>query len=81
MRKFLLHNLLVLVGLLYSANANAYDFEKDGILYNILSAEQKKVEVTYHSYSRPKDQYYSYYSGDVVIPSTVECENQTYTVT
>lgn len=81
MRKYLLHNLLVLVGLLYFTNANAYDFEKDGIYYNILPTEQKKVEVTYSSYNKYSGTFTSPYYGDVIIPSTVEHNNQTYTVT
>lgn len=80
MRKFLLHNLLVLVGLLYFTNAHAYDFEVDGIYYNILPTEQKKVEVTYFGYSKWNNQYYSYYTGDIVIPQTIELNDKIYTV-
>lgn len=77
MRKILLHNLLVLVGLLYSANANAYDFEKDGILYNILSVENQTAEVTYYA---KKWGYWNWYSGDIVVPASVEYNNQTYSI-
>lgn len=81
MRKFLLHNLLVLVGLLYFTNANAYDFEVDGIKYNILPTEQKKVEVTHSKYNNNTWQYSTFYTGNIVIPSSVEFNNQTYIVT
>ena len=40
----------------------AYDFEKDGICYNILSEQDKTVEVAHDYYT---------YKGDVVIPSEV----------
>ena len=43
--------------------ANAYDFEVDGIYYNILSTADKTVEVSYN----PSD----LYSGDIVIPEKV----------
>ena len=53
--------------------AYAYDFEVDGIYYNITSTNT--VEVTY------KDTNYNSYSGEVIIPSTVFYSNRTYTVT
>ena len=51
----------------------AYDFEVDGIYYNIISTNT--VEVTY------KDNNYASYNGDVIIPSTVPRNTKTYTVT
>ena len=51
----------------------AYDFEVDGIYYNITSTST--VEVTY------KDTNYNSYSGEVIIPSTITHNNKTYTVT
>ena len=53
----------------------SYDFEKDGIFYNITSNNPATVEVTcmnsdHHSYS-----------GEVNIPATVEHGGKTYTVT
>ena len=53
--------------------AYAYDFQLDGIFYNITSTNT--VEVTY------KDNNYGSYSGEVIIPSTVTRNNKTYTVT
>ena len=58
-----------------SANANAYDFEADGMFYNILFQDDKTVEVTY------RDTEFDSYSGDVVIPERVAYNNETYRVT
>ena len=60
--------------LLCSVMANAYDFEVDGISYNILSSTDLTVEVTYGS------SYYTEYSGVVIIPSSVTYANRTYGV-
>ena len=49
----------------------AYDFEVDGIYYNITTAGEE-VEVTYAT---------GYYSGEVTIPSTVEYDSTYYSVT
>ena len=56
-----------------AAWAYDYDFEADGIYYNILSSDDKTVEVT----TSPN---YSY-SGDVTIPETVTNEGSEYRVT
>lgn len=56
-------------------NASAYDFEADGMFYNILSQDDKTVEVTY------RDTEYNSYSGDVAIPEQVTYNNETYRVT
>ena len=57
----------------------AHDFEVGGIYYNILSEDNKTVEVTY------KGTYYSEYSneysGSVVIPQSVTYNGSTYSVT
>ena len=74
--KTLVRNLLMLAAVLsVSANALAYDFEVDGIYYNILSEYDKTVEVTYRSYN------YNSYSGDVVIPEQVQYNEELYRVT
>ena len=57
-----------------AAWAHDYDFHADGIYYNILSSDDKTVEVTYKSYSLD-------YSGDVIIPATVTNEGIEYRVT
>ena len=53
----------------------AYSFVADGIYYNITSSTNLTVEVTYETTS------YNSYSGDVVIPATVENDGKTYSVT
>ena len=53
----------------------AYDFEKDGIYYNILSSEDRTVEVTYINDSGDS------YSGDIVIPQKVINDSKTFAVT
>ena len=60
--------------LLCSVMAHAYDFEVDGIFYNITSAGNLAIEVTY------KDTKYNTYSGNVVIPETVAYNGKTYRV-
>ncbi len=64
--------LITLAVLLCSATASAYDFEVDGIYYNILSMSDLTVEVT----SGDKN-----YSGEVIIPSDVTYKSKTLTVT
>lgn len=56
-------------------NTSAYDFEANGMFYNILSQDDKTVEVTY------RDTEYNSYSGDVAIPEQVTYNNETYRVT
>ena len=60
--------------LLSSIAANAHDFKVDGIFYNILSKEDRTVEVTYNKS-------YIIYSGFLVIPANVTYEGTTYSVT
>ena len=65
--------------LLCFANANAQDFEVNGIYYNVTNATNKTVAVTYKGTS-----YYQYsneYTGSVVIPSSVTYNGTTYSVT
>ena len=71
--------LITIVVLLCSATANAHDFEVGGIYYNILSNEDKTVEVTYrgNSYHSFSDEY----SGDVEIPEIVTYNGVSYNVT
>ena len=57
--------------------ATAHDFEVDGICYNILSEEDKTVEVTYKGTSFSS----AVYSGNVVIPESVMHDNIIYVVT
>ena len=61
--------------LLGTMAAQAYDFEVDGIYYNVTNEEMKEVEVTYRDYD------YNSYSGDVVIPDSVYDAGKRYPVT
>ena len=74
MKKFL--SLLCAAVIGFSNLTHAYDFEVDGICYNILSETDRTVEVTNSGSSQNK------YEGDIVIPSSViSNETTTYTVT
>ena len=66
---------LAATGLLYTTGVSAHDFEVDGIYYNITSAEDKTVEVTYSG------EYAGTYSGAVSIPTTVTYDGMEYSVT
>ena len=68
---FMKHLFTMLLALV-AATASAQDFEVDGIYYNILSEDDKTVEVTGSPYG---------YSGDVVIPAEVTYDGSTYSVT
>lgn len=75
----------MMVGLLLSVlPAYAYDFEVDGIYYNITSMSDLEVGVTYRAKetSRNTSHYRnSSYTGEISIPSTVNYNNRTFTVT
>lgn len=64
-------HLLSLFLTLWMSSLWAYDFEKDGIYYNITSLQDLTVEVTYGEND---------YSGDIVIPSFVEYANRNFLV-
>ena len=79
-----LKKLITLLALLLPAIAVAegvYDFEVNGIYYKIVNNEAyvtyQNVTYVYHD----PDIYTSDYTGDVVIPSSVTYNGQTYTVT
>ena len=57
---------------LIAATASAQDFEVNGICYNILSEDDRTVEVTSN---------YGSYAGDIVIPAEVTYDGSTYSVT
>ncbi len=75
-------HLLAVLMLLTGISAFAYDFEYEGLYYNILSEEDKTVEVTYqkcligptYSYCNPAA------IGNVEIPSKVLFKSKTYHV-
>ena len=64
--------LITVAVLLCSIVANAYDFEVDGIYYNIISATDLTVEVTKGE---------NKYTGKVIIPSNVVYKSKVLTVT
>ena len=64
----------VVFAIMMCANVFAYDFQVDGVYYNINSGTTT-VRVTYENTN------YNSYSGSVVIPSTVTYNNTTYSVT
>ena len=77
MTQNILRKLMLIAVLLTSSHAFAYDFRatnSDGvtIYYNITSPSNLEVEVTYYGISS--------YSGDIVIPETVNYNNRTYTI-
>ncbi len=74
MKKCLPKLLLLIIGMLIGTNAHAYDFEVDGIYYNI-NDDGTSVEVTYKDYN------YNSYSGNVIIPETVKHNDIIYRVT
>lgn len=59
--------------------ATASDFEADGVYYNILSEEDRTVEVTHKS--NHSDENENYVSGEMEIPRKVLYNKKTYTVT
>ena len=71
--------LIAIAGLLVSANANAYDFSKDGIYYNITS--ETTVEVTYSYYDTDSKEFSNNFTGNLTIPAKLIYNNRTYTVT
>ena len=62
----------LILALTATANLWAYDFEVNGIYYNVLVDKTNEVEVTSGS---------SEYSGSVIIPETVTYDGTTYSVT
>ena len=68
----------LLVCFLTSIPTWAYDFELNGVYYNITDTNAKTVEVTYvEESSGNRDFYY----GAITIPKRVSKENVTYSVT
>ena len=61
-------------------NSFAYNFVVDGIYYNITSASNLTVEVTYGPSSYPNT-HECVYIGDIVIPETTNYNGSTYTIT
>ena len=73
MKKHYIKKLFATVAvLLCSVSASAYDFEVDGIYYNIISATDLTVEVTEGE---------NKYTGKVIIPSNVVYKSKVLTIT
>ena len=70
--------LLLFTALLLSVTAMAHDVEIDGIYYN-LDEENKIAEVTYKG--ERFDDYSNEYIGSITIPSSINYNNDTYSVT
>jgi len=73
MIKFYRKTLLAIVCLLSSIRVSAYDFEVDGIYYEVVSSSDLTCKVV----NMPDDKEYS---GDIVIPEHVKKNNNTFTV-
>ena len=71
MKQLKIKSVLAVLVALCSLNVYAYDVEIDGIYYN-LDAENKTAEVT-----NGDDRY----TGDIVIPESIEDDGVTYSVT
>ena len=75
------HILLMATLLLGSLSVSAYDFEVDGIYYDIKSRADLTVEVTFEKLDDEDSTYSPPYSGIVIIPETVNYNGTTYRVT
>ena len=73
--KSMIKSALLLLSLLLPATAAAYDFEVDGIYYNIYGNEASVTNGNNYG-----DWECGSYSGDVTIPETVTYEGMTYSV-
>ncbi|MCH5301667.1 MAG: leucine-rich repeat domain-containing protein [Prevotella sp.] len=76
MKKNLLKLLLATVCLLGSTNVSAYDFEVDGIYYDVISFSDLTCTVSNNGVNWPAGPY----EGDIEIPATVSYNNRTLTV-
>ena len=72
-------SLIALALLLCNLTASAYDFEVDGIYYNVLSASDRTVEVTTNE-EQTDGGPSSVYKGHVVVPNKVLCNNIEFVV-
>lgn len=64
----------------YALMGNAYDFKVDDFYYNILSVNDLTVQVTCAGEENEYSDQTATYSGDVVIPKTVEYAGKTFSV-
>ncbi|MBQ8713943.1 MAG: hypothetical protein IJ552_01905 [Prevotella sp.] len=78
MKQFKLTFLLTVLMSMVGAKANAHDFDVDGIYYNITSAKDYTVAV---SYKGSDFKSYEEYTGSIIIPESVIYNGTTYIVT
>lgn len=71
MKRKLFKSLFAIACLLSSTNMFAYDFEVDGIYYEVISFSDLTCMVTKGDVE---------YSGDIVIPATIDYNNRTLTI-
>ena len=71
MKKFTSKLFLTVMAMMAWVNADAQLFKSNGLTYDVISAEDKTVMLTYGD---------DYYKGDVVVPATVDYDNATYKV-
>ena len=71
MKKLFVFLFSLILSVVFSTSASAYDVKIDGLYYN-LNSEGKTAEVTVNWNDR--------YSGEVVIPSSITVEGKEYTV-
>jgi len=71
------HLLRLIIGLLLmlliSVEASAYDFKVDGLCYNILSETNQTVELTWETVGKN-------YEGEIIVPNKVSYQSKTYDV-
>lgn len=70
-RHFVLKSALTLMLSMLSVSVSAYDFEIDGMYYNVLSIDTLTVEVTYGE---------NKYSGNIVVPSQINFKDRIFKV-
>ena len=78
--KQLFFTLLVAFTVLMPKSMAAYDFEKDGIYYNILNGTEVEVTSWSELNEVPSEDYSGNYCGSIVIPKTVDYNGVNYTV-
>ena len=79
MKQNVLQKLLLIAVLLTGSHVFAYDFESNGIYYNITSQSNLEVGVTCEYVNGPNT--ISNYKGNFIVPETVNYNNCTYRVT
>lgn len=80
MKEKLLHLFVVVIFSWLPHAVSAYDFEVDGIYYNILSATDLTCEVTKGKSTLGGHEFDKHYTGGIVVPEHVSYEEKEYTV-